>query len=104
MAGSFCRKCGLPWRLPCGCRCRAAGGRGSRHPFCDRCGVALSPGHSCDGPPASYDAFIETEGVKIAKGCVEQLSSYMDRHEQLGTQGLVLCQWQNSQWTALRRL
>ena len=61
-------------------------------------------GASCAGPPASYDAFIETEGVKIAKGGVEQLNGYMDRYEQLGTEGLVLCHWQNNQWTALRRL
>jgi hypothetical protein len=104
MSHHFCRKCGLPWRLRCGCRCRAASERGKKYPFCDRCGAALSPGHSCDGPPASYDAFIETGGVKIAKGGVEHLSRYMDRHEQLGTEGLVLCLWENNRWTALRRL
>ena len=102
--GYFCRKCGLPWLLPAGCRCRAAGGRGARQPFCQRCGAASAPGHTCEGPPASYEAFIEAEGVKIAKGGVEQLRGYMDRHEQLGTRGLILCQWLNNQWTTLRSL
>src|SRR5437764_858882 len=100
----FCRKCGLPWLLPGGCKCRAVRSQGKQPLFCQRCG-ALSVGeHSCTGPPASYDAFIETDGVKIAKGCVEQLSRFMDRHEQLGTQGLVLHHWANNQWAALRRL
>ena len=102
--GYFCRKCGLPWLLPGGCRCLPARQRGTRHPFCERCGAATSPVHSCAGPPVSYEAFIEVEGVKIAKGGVGQLRGYMDRHELLGTRGLVLHHWANNQWAALRRL
>ena len=99
----FCRRCGLPWPKPYFCStCGPVQEHGELHHFCEHCGTPLS-GHTCEGPIKEGKAFLEMEGVKVASGSLEAMSSYFARHHELGTSAVKLFRWTERGWTEVHQ-